>query len=734
MKREGKRSKIIKERRRNRIIAAVVLILLVLIVAMIFIWLHKKKTEEEPAGEASTATTEIAPIPEETASEATTEEAAAEATKEEEKEELPTDRAMQELETELKEYISQKPGKWSLYLERVDSGEKIEIDASEKMRSASLIKLYVAGCCLEDLEKEKIEQNKEEILAKIEKMIKVSDNESCNELIDLMGFDRINEFIKEQNCTSTEIARKMLEQSENDNYTSAADCASVLKNILEGKYVSEEASGTLLEYLKGQEFVTKIPKGVPEGVITANKTGELNNVQNDAAIVYAPGGTYILCVMSENENGAFENEGLIAEISTMVYGKIGEKEQTEAGSESTKSAASEATTEAPAEEGASKKGASGEGAAKEGTSEEGAPGERTSEEKKENDQAVLDTGTGTTDSKPLPIDEKIKAMSLEDKISYLVMPSPEEFVSSEIDTATVTQVGDATRKCLEKVPGVVGFSLSGSNVENKEQFTALINDAKSTRAEMPMAFLLSEGTIKNDHMLEKLGVDEGTDLYLNPLLKIGSYEDASRAGSLMAKFLSEYGVNIYVLPDLTVITDEQIQNEDTDVIGGYMEGLRNSGINVCASYFPGKSDKKDSNQMYSSDKKGIVINDKDAEIMKHAVDLGAEMIMVPACRYPEILPGGELAFMSKTVIRDMIRDELGFEGVIITDALSSEQLGGISSAEAAVAALENGADMIYMPDDYEAVLAGIKEAVDSKKLSEERINESAQRVYNMLVK
>ena len=428
--------------------------------------------------------------------------------------------------------------------------------------------------------------------------------------------------------------------------------------------------------------------------------------------------------MSENENGAFENEGLIAEISAMVYGKIGEKEQTEAGSESTKSAASEATTEAPAEEGASKKRASGEGAAKEGTSEE----------KKENDQAVLDTGTGTTDSKPLPIDEKIKAMSLEDKISYLVMPSPEEFVSSEIDTATVTQVGDATRKCLKKVPGVVGFSLSGSNVENKEQFTALINDAKSTRAEMPMAFLLSEGTIKNDHMLEKLGVDEGTDLYLNPLLKIGSYEDASRAGSLMAKFLSEYGVNIYVLPDLTVITDEQIQNEDTDVIGGYMEGLRNSGINVCASYFPGKSDKKDSDQMYSSDKKGIVINDKDAEIMKHAVDLGAEMIMVPACRYPEILPGGELAFMSKTVIRDMIRDELGFEGVIITDALSSEQLGGISSAEAAVAALENGADMIYMPDDYEAVLAGIKEAVDSKKLSEERINESAQRVYNMLVK
>ena len=138
--------------------------------------------------------------------------------------------------------------------------------------------------------------------------------------------------------------------------------------------------------------------------------------------------------------------------------------------------------------------------------------------------------------------------------------------------------------------------------------------------------------------------------------------------------------------------------------------------------------------MYSSDKTGYSIDEKDAEIMKHAIELGADMIMVPACRYPEILPNGEFAFMSKTVMRDMIRDELGFEGVIITDALSSDQLGGISSTEAAIAALESGADMIYMPDDYEAVLAGIKDAVNSKKLSEERINESAQRVYNMMMK
>ena len=664
MKKEGKRAKIIKERRRNKIIAVVVLLLLVLLLVLVFLHLRSKKKKEETEEAGSTATTAIAPLPEEAASEASTEKAAEgateAATQEEEIPEIPSGRAMQELETELKDHISQYPGKWSLYLERVDSGEKIEIDASERMRSASLIKLYVAGCCLEDLESGKIEQNKEEILAEIEKMIKISDNESCNKLIDLMGFDRINEFIKGQNCTSTEIARKMLEKSENDNYTSAADSASVLKKILEGKYVSEEASNTLMEYLKGQEKVRKIPGGVPEGVITANKTGELDNVQNDAAIVFAPGGTYILCVMSENENGAYENEGLIAEISSMIYEKIGEE--------------------------------------------------------------------------TIPIDEKIKAMPLEEKISYLVMPSPEEFVSSEIETDTVTQVGDVTRKCLEKVPGVAGFSLSGRNVENKEQFAEFISTAKSAREDMPMAFLLTEETVKNDHMLEKLGVDEGTDPYLNPLLKIGTYEDASRAGTLMARFLSENGINIYVLPDLTAITDEQFNNEDTDVIGGYMEGLRNSGINICASYFPGKSDKKDADQVYSSDKTGYMINTKDAEVMKHAIDLGADMIMVPACRYPQIPSGDEIAFMSEPVIREMIREELGFDGVIITDALSSGQLGGVSPAEAAVAALKSGADMIYMPDDYEAVLAGIKDAVDSNKLSEERINESAQRIYDMLIK
>ena len=68
----------------------------------------------------------------------------------------------------------------------------------------------------------------------------------------------------------------------------------MLEEVLKGEYVSEEASERILEALRDQQRTSKIPAGVPKEVETANKTGELDNVDNDAAIVWSPECTYIL--------------------------------------------------------------------------------------------------------------------------------------------------------------------------------------------------------------------------------------------------------------------------------------------------------------------------------------------------------------------------------------------------------------------------------------------------------
>ena len=77
----------------------------------------------------------------------------------------------------------------------------------------------------------------------------------------------------------------LLEQNPSgENYTSVADCANFLKDIYNGKYAY---SSSMIDVLKQQQRTSKIPAGIPAGITTANKTGELSNVENDAAIIYA---------------------------------------------------------------------------------------------------------------------------------------------------------------------------------------------------------------------------------------------------------------------------------------------------------------------------------------------------------------------------------------------------------------------------------------------------------------
>ena len=102
------------------------------------------------------------------------------------------------------------------------------------------------------------------------------------------------------------------------NMTSVKDCGTLLEKIYKRECVSKEASEEMLNLLSNQENTWKIPQGLPDGIKSANKTGETDQDQHDIAIVYGEKTTYILCVMSENcpESTAVTN---IQNISKIVY-------------------------------------------------------------------------------------------------------------------------------------------------------------------------------------------------------------------------------------------------------------------------------------------------------------------------------------------------------------------------------------------------------------------------------
>ena len=230
------------------------------------------------------------------------------------------DAPMAKLEEQLNEEIDRLSGNWSLYLKRLDTGRVIGINADKKMVAASLIKLFVAGEFYSQAKDGKLKEDS--YGNKPDTMINVSDNDACNTLIGAVGMGNVNEFAKKNGYKKTQLNRRMLEFNGTENYTSARDCGVMLEKVLNGKYVSKHASERILEKgLKAQQRRSKIPAGVPSGVKTANKTGELTNVDNDAAIIWSPACTYILCIMSSDTGNRIPE---IVKLSSMVYKGLNE--------------------------------------------------------------------------------------------------------------------------------------------------------------------------------------------------------------------------------------------------------------------------------------------------------------------------------------------------------------------------------------------------------------------------
>lgn len=237
--------------------------------------------------------------------------------------------------TEIENYIksSATSGTWSVYAKNLTANSVKASINNQKLKSASLIKLFIMATAFEEIGQGRL--NKSEVIDDIKIMINRSDNDAANRLIDKLGFNKINNYMIVNGYNSTEIHRKMLEEPTNgDNYTSTMDVGNLLEKMYRGTCVNQDASKEMIEILKTQTRKEKIPAGVPDGVETANKTGELSDVENDAAIVYKNGAHYILVVMSNDVSDTAAARNNIKEISSKMYNLVSSSSSSEGGTNS----------------------------------------------------------------------------------------------------------------------------------------------------------------------------------------------------------------------------------------------------------------------------------------------------------------------------------------------------------------------------------------------------------------
>lgn len=166
-------------------------------------------------------------------------------------------------------------------------------------------------------------------------------------------------------------------------------------------------------------------------------------------------------------------------------------------------------------------------------------------------------------------------------------------------------------------------------------------------------------------------------------------------------------------------------------------GLQEGGVLACLKHFPGHGSTEADSHLGTSVTDRTLDELREAELLpfRAGIEAGAGMIMVSHMSAPAVTGDNTPCDLSPAVVTDLLRTELGYDGVVITDA---HNMGAITAnytpGEAALLAIEAGCDLILMPDDLDAALQALRDAAADGTLTETRIDESVLRILTLKAK
>ncbi len=332
----------------------------------------------------------------------------------------------------------------------------------------------------------------------------------------------------------------------------------------------------------------------------------------------------------------------------------------------------------------------------------------------------------------------IEVMPLEDKVAGLFIVTPEQLTG----VGTAVQAGDGTQKALNQyaVGGLIYFK---KNIQSEEQIKEMLSNTQSyARYELFLGVDEEGGSVSR---VAEAGIGTKTDS-AKDIGATGDASNAHNAGTTIGTTLSGLGFNLDFAPvaDIASVEDSVMEDRayggDAQTASPYvlamMQGLEEQNVTACLKHFPGNgATTQDPHTGRSiSQRTAEEFRAEEFQVFKAGIDGGANMIMVSHMAAPGLTGDDDMTpcSLSQKIVTGILREELGFDGVIITDALNMSAISEYNSSEdAAIYALKAGCDMLLMPEDFEAAYNGVLQAVKDGVISEERINDSLRRIYRI---
>lgn len=344
-----------------------------------------------------------------------------------------------------------------------------------------------------------------------------------------------------------------------------------------------------------------------------------------------------------------------------------------------------------------------------------------------------------------PVEEQaaqlVSQMTLEDKIAQMFVITPNALTGY---ASGVTAAGDTTKEAYQSRP-VGGIVYMADNLTDPEQTTTMLSNMQEIARErtgLPVFLCVDEegGSVARIAGNDAFGVTDVGNM--SDIGASGDVQNAYNAGSTIGSYLAALGFNVDFAPVADVLTnpDNQVLGQrsfgsDAQTVAGMvtseLQGLSAAGVYGTVKHFPGhggtSGDSHDG--AVSTDKTLEELMAEELVPFQSAIDGGVNFVMVGHISAPNVTGDNAPATLSKVLITDVLRGQMGYNGIVITDAMNMEAITGFyNSDKAAVLAVTAGADMILMPADYNTAYTGILNAVNDGTITEERINESVTRI------
>ena len=345
---------------------------------------------------------------------------------------------------------------------------------------------------------------------------------------------------------------------------------------------------------------------------------------------------------------------------------------------------------------------------------------------------------------PDPVPALLASMSTEDKIGQLLMPmvyGTGEQVTAEERQLNLAAHGHATPTEIVAAYRLGGVIYLNENVASAPQLRALSQRLQEVSLETSGIGLLV-AIDQEGGRVSRLS-DEVTSF--PPASQLGVEPSRAReVGYVTGQQVQQQGINVVLAPVADVVPpgadsfigDRSFGGDPAEVsamVAAAVDGLQRSGVAAAVKHWPGHgATGVDSHERLPSvDVERSLWEERERPPFAAAIDEDVSIVLVGHLAMPGLDPSARPATVSPVLVNELLRGELGFDGVVMSDALNMGAVEGIARDELVVASVQAGIDVMLMPPSLEAASAGLRAAVDDGRIDAAMLDAAVGRVLRL---